>query len=90
MTAGARRWVSEARRWVVKVGSALLTDDGRGLDERVIDGLVAEVAALRRAHCEVLLVSSGAVAAGLLRLDRRRRPERRTPSRSGSTVRTCW
>ena len=31
--------IAEARRWVVKVGSALLTDDGRGLDEAMINRL---------------------------------------------------
>ncbi len=66
--------IASARRWVVKVGSALLTDDGRGLDQGVIDRLVDQVAALRARGCEVVLVSSGAVAAGIVRLGWRSRP----------------
>ena len=69
-----RAWITRARRWVVKVGSALLTDDGRGLDGRVIAALVEELAALRGSGHEVLLVSSGAVAAGVLRLAMPGRP----------------
>ena len=60
--------IAQARRWVVKVGSALLTDDGRGLDENIIATLVAQLVRLRARGCEVVLVSSGAVAAGIVRL----------------------
>lgn len=74
MSALPRNWVGAAKRWVVKVGSALLTDDGRGIDDAVIANLVEELAALRSRGREVLLVSSGAVAAGLLRLGETRRP----------------
>ncbi|MGL6251239.1 MAG: glutamate 5-kinase, partial [Billgrantia desiderata] len=51
-----------ARRVVVKIGSALLTNDGRGLDEAAIGGWVDQIAALHRQGLEVVLVSSGAVA----------------------------
>ena len=70
----ARDEIATARRWVVKVGSALLTDDGRGLDEDMIAALVEQLAALRARGCEVVLVSSGAVAAGIVRLGWRSRP----------------
>ena len=63
------------RRWVVKVGSAVLTDAGRGIDEARIAGLVSDLTALHRRGCELVLVSSGAVAAGLLRLGWSDRPE---------------
>jgi glutamate 5-kinase len=69
-----RSEIAASRRWVVKVGSALLTDDGRGLDESVINGLVAQLSGLREAGCEVVLVSSGAVAAGIVRLGMASRP----------------
>lgn len=59
---------------MVKVGSALLTDDGRGIDESVMHSLVEQITALREQGSEVLLVSSGAVAAGLLRLGWSERP----------------
>ena len=63
-----RTEIAGSRRWVVKVGSALLTDDGRGLDEGVITSLVDQLAHLRARQYEVVLVSSGAVAAGIVRL----------------------
>ena len=69
-----RMELDQARRWVVKVGSALLTDDGRGLDEEMIAGLVEQLVALRNSGCEVVLVSSGAVAAGVVRLGWEARP----------------
>ena len=69
-----REEIAEARRWVVKVGSALLTDDGRGLDGNMIKGLVAQLAQLRQRGCEVVLVSSGAVAAGIVQLGWKMRP----------------
>ncbi|MCR9106943.1 MAG: glutamate 5-kinase [Gammaproteobacteria bacterium] len=69
-----RAEITSARRWVVKVGSALLTDDGRGLNEAMISKLVAQLVALREQGCEVVLVSSGAVAAGIVRLGWKERP----------------
>nr|WP_206022776.1 glutamate 5-kinase [Halomonas bachuensis] len=63
-----------ARRVVVKIGSALLTNDGRGLDEAAIGGWVDQIAALHRQGVEVVLVSSGAVAAGMVRLGWQARP----------------
>lgn len=71
---GERAEIAASRRWVVKVGSALLTNDGRGLDEGVIASLVEQLAQLREAGCEVVLVSSGAVAAGIVRLGWKARP----------------
>jgi glutamate 5-kinase len=69
-----RMEIASSRRWVVKVGSALLTNEGRGLDEAMITSLVAQLAQLRGAGCEVVLVSSGAVAAGIARLGWTARP----------------
>lgn len=69
-----RAEIAASRRWVVKVGSALLTDDGRGLDEAMITTLVAQLARLRDGGNEVVLVSSGAVAAGVVRLGMSSRP----------------
>jgi glutamate 5-kinase len=61
-------------RWVVKIGSALLTNDGRGLDQEAISRWVDQLAALRTAGMEILLVSSGAVAEGMSRLGWSNRP----------------
>jgi glutamate 5-kinase len=62
------------RRWVIKIGSSLLTNDGQGLAAEAIDGWVAQIAGLRREGREVLLVSSGAVAEGMTRLGWKKRP----------------
>lgn len=62
------------RRCVVKVGSALLTDDGRGLNKQGIGSWVGQIAALRMQGVEVVLVSSGAVAAGMVTLGMDVRP----------------
>ncbi|MCZ6829983.1 MAG: glutamate 5-kinase [Gammaproteobacteria bacterium] len=70
----SRQQFTRARRWVIKVGSALLTDSGRGLDYDMITALVQQMAALRRAGRELVLVSSGAVAAGMVRLGWSERP----------------
>ncbi|MFO8155097.1 MAG: glutamate 5-kinase [Thiohalospira sp.] len=66
--------IGERRCWVVKIGSALLTNEGLGLDRDALGRWVAEMAELRAAGIEVVLVSSGAVAAGLSRLGWTRRP----------------
>ena len=65
---------SECKRWVIKIGSSLLTADGRGLDVAAIDSWVDQMAALKQGGLELLLVSSGAVAAGMTRLGWSERP----------------
>jgi glutamate 5-kinase len=67
--------LGQSRRWVVKVGSALVTDNGRGLDESALAGWAAQIAALHGQGRQVCLVSSGAVAAGMQRLGWTRRPQ---------------
>ncbi len=69
-----REQLKDARRWVVKVGSSLLTDDGRGLDTGLIAMWVEQLAILRRLGAQIVLVSSGAVAEGVKRLGWRERP----------------
>ncbi|MDB4511823.1 glutamate 5-kinase [Arenicella sp.] len=71
-----RHLIKECKRCVVKIGSALLTDDGAGLDIAMIEGLAKQLAWLRQQDIEVLLVSSGSVAAGVSQLGMSRRPER--------------
>ncbi|WP_027961759.1 glutamate 5-kinase [Halomonas halodenitrificans] len=69
-----REPLTDARRVVVKIGSALLTNDGRDLDETAIGGWVDQIAVLHRHGIEVVVVSSGAVAAGMVRLGWQARP----------------
>lgn len=69
-----RQQLSKSRRWVVKIGSALLTNDGRGLDLSGISAWVEQMVALRQSGVELVLVSSGAVAEGMKRLGWAQRP----------------
>ena len=72
----ARARLGLARRWVIKIGSALLTASGRGLDRDRIESWAEELAGLRRQGYQLALVSSGAVAEGVSRLGLARRPDR--------------
>ncbi len=69
-----REKIPVTKRWVVKIGSALLTNDGKGLDAIAIAGWVKQMAQLRNHGIELVLVSSGAVAAGMRRLGWDSRP----------------
>lgn len=64
------------RRWVVKIGSALLTNDGQGLDRRAIGVWVDQMVNLRSMGIEQVLVSSGSIAEGMRRLGWNTRPIR--------------
>ena len=64
----------DARRIVVKVGSSLVTNEGRGLDDAAIGEWCRQLAALTRDGREVVMVSSGAIAEGMKRLGWTSRP----------------
>ncbi|HKC44589.1 MAG TPA: glutamate 5-kinase [Burkholderiales bacterium] len=66
--------IRDATRFVVKVGSSLVTNTGAGLDLAAIGDWVRQVAALRAAGKEAVLVSSGAIAEGMQRLGWKARP----------------
>ena len=66
--------IKDVTRIVVKVGSALVTNDGTGLDVSAIAGWAAQIAKLHSLGLQVVLVSSGAIAEGLQRLGWRNRP----------------
>lgn len=70
----ARQDIAAAQRWVIKIGSSLVTADGAGLDHDAIRRWGAEVAQLRALGKEVILVSSGAVAEGMARMGWSSRP----------------
>jgi glutamate 5-kinase (EC 2.7.2.11) len=70
-----RHLIKDGRRWVIKIGSALLTDNGRALDHKAMAVWVGQIAALTKRGYEVVLVSSGAVAAGMSRLGWAQRPK---------------
>ena len=66
--------IAGARRIVVKVGSSLVTNEGRGVDAAFIADCARQIAALHAEGRQVLLVSSGAIAAGMQRLGWSARP----------------
>ena len=66
--------IQKATRIIIKVGSSLVTNDGRGLDHAAIARWASQIAALRAMGKQVVLVSSGAIAEGMLRLGFEQRP----------------
>ncbi len=71
----SRNDFKNAKRIVVKIGSALLTDGGKGLNKAAIAIWVTQMAKLKQQGIEVVLVSSGSVAEGMSRLNLKVRPK---------------
>jgi len=69
-----REQIGRSRRWVIKFGSALITNEGRGLNVDSMDQWTRQISQLCEAQREVSLVSSGAVAEGMSRLGWSSRP----------------
>ncbi len=67
-------YTQQAKRWVIKIGSALLTKDGKGLDYTAMAEWTKQIASLRQENIEVILVSSGSVAEGMSRMGWTSRP----------------
>ncbi|MEI6836918.1 MAG: glutamate 5-kinase, partial [Alcaligenaceae bacterium] len=61
--------IATASRLVAKVGSSLVTNDGQGIDREAVAHWAAQIAALRAQGKQVVLVSSGAIAEGMARLN---------------------
>lgn len=70
-----RHRLAQGQRWVVKIGSALLTADGQGLDQVAMKAWVQQMVELQRAGVDLVLVSSGAVAEGMVRMGLKSRPD---------------
>ena len=66
--------VAGARRLVIKVGSSLVTNDGRGIDHAAVARWAEQIAGLSKAGRQIALVSSGAIAEGMQRLGWTSRP----------------
>ena len=62
-----RQKLSTPGRWVIKIGSALLTKDGLGLDRIAIEIWAGQIAGLRQKGYDIVLVSSGSIAEGCVR-----------------------
>ena len=67
--------LKNTKRWVVKIGSALLTNDGEGLNRQALADWVAQMVELKNQGIEVVIVSSGSVAEGMKRLGWSTRPK---------------
>ncbi len=74
MTDAASAVLKTARRIVVKVGSSLVTNEGRGIDAEAVGNWCRQMAVLSREGREVVMVSSGAIAEGMKRLGWKTRP----------------
>ncbi len=66
--------MNPSKKIVVKIGSALITAGGKGLDREMIANWANQMADLRKQGCEVVLVSSGSIAEGITRLGLKSRP----------------
>ncbi len=82
----ARKRLAGAHRWVIKIGSSLITSDGQGLDQTSLQTWVDQIACLVKAGREVALVSSGAVAAGTARLGWSQRPRTLTQLQAAASI----
>ena len=69
-----RAALTKTNRWVIKVGTSLLTSVDEGLDQSMIDAWVTEIAELRKQGMEFVLVSSGSIGEGVRRLGWNTRP----------------
>ncbi|GAA4401754.1 glutamate 5-kinase [Quisquiliibacterium transsilvanicum] len=78
--------VRAARRIVVKVGSSLVTDEGRGLDAAAISQWGEQIALLRGMGKDVVMVSSGAIAEGMKRLGWAKRPKEMHEQQAAAAV----
>ncbi|MFB9164810.1 glutamate 5-kinase [Arthrobacter psychrochitiniphilus] len=82
----SRSHIATAARIVVKVGSSSLTSVAGGISEEALRALVAVVAQRQRAGTEVILVSSGAISAGLLPLGLSKRPKDLATQQAAASV----
>ncbi len=72
--------------WIIKIGSAMLTDHGRSIDRIQINTWAHQIATLRKAGKQVILVSSGAIAAGMQKLGWTRKPAELAKQQAAAAV----
>ena len=80
------KYIQKSQRWIVKIGSALLTQDGKGLDYEAISNWAEQMARLRQQGIELVLVSSGAVAEGMSRMGWTTRPTRLSELQAAAAI----
>jgi glutamate 5-kinase len=81
-----KKTLEKARRIVVKVGSSILASVERGLHHEVFSQLAKEISELKRQGYEIVLVSSGAIAAGMEKLGYKTRPQSITQKQATAAV----
>ena len=77
---------SEAKKIVIKLGSSTVTNDGDGLDEKCLSSLIKQISILSSQNKKIILVSSGAIAAGLRKLGIEKRPKILSELQSAAAV----
>jgi len=77
---------SQAEKIVIKLGSSIVTNDGSGLDEKCLSSLIKQIAILNSYKKQIVLVSSGAIAAGLKKLKIMKRPNALSELQSAAAV----
>ena len=75
MTEMRAELLKKARRIVIKIGSRIIASRGRGLNKSRIAKLALEILKLRERKCDVAIVSSGAIIAGMEKLGIEERPK---------------
>ncbi len=70
----SRTVLTDSARWIVKIGTSLLTDSESGLNQEAIHSWVRQIVELKRQNVDVVLVSSGSIGEGMRRLGWDRRP----------------
>lgn len=81
-----RSELKNGKRWVVKIGSALLTNDGQGLNRKALAGWIEQMADLKSKGIELVIVSSGSVAEGMKRLGWSTRPKQLNELQAAASV----
>ncbi len=78
--------IKEAQRLVIKLGSTLVTNNGRGIDPQAVAQWAGQIAALHASQRQLVLVSSGAIAEGMVRLGWPRRPKAMSELQAAAAV----
>lgn len=81
-----KKTFSKARRIVVKVGSSILASPEKGLHHEIFSRLAKEISELKRQGHEIVVVSSGAIAAGMEKLGYKTRPQSITQKQATAAV----
>ena len=77
---------TDSKRVVIKLGSSIITKNGEGIDKVQLQSIIEQIAELAAMKKEIVLVSSGAIAAGLKKLGYKKRPKELSELRAAASV----